>query len=96
MTMAIRDHQNLNYNNFNMNKYSPLGINLLNYLIYIISISFFFSKNYIGQEKNILLSRDFWRSQPSIEKIDSCIINGNDVSELNDLINNDQVKVDTY
>jgi len=42
------------------------------------------------------LSRDFWRSQPSIEKIDSCIINGNDVSELNDLINNDQVKVDTY
>ena len=73
MTTAIKGHQNLNYNNFNMNKYSPFDINLLNLLIYIIFLSFLSSKNYIGQEKNILLNRDFWRSQPSIEKIDSCI-----------------------
>ena len=84
MTTAIKGHQNLNYNNFNMNKYSPFDINLLNQLIYIIFLSFLSSKNYIGQEKNILLNRDFWRSQPSIEKIDSCINIGNDISELNE------------
>ena len=57
MTTAIKGHQNLNYNNFNMNKYSPFDINLLNQLIYIIFLSFLSSKNYIGQEKNIIKSR---------------------------------------
>ena len=49
--------------------------------ITLIFTSFLFS-NYLSQE-NIFLERSFWKKQPNISVIDSCIKAGNDPTELN-------------
>ena len=84
MIMGLKDRQNLNFNSFKMKRKLKLKMNLILFrssifllLICVISTNF-------CQEKNILLSREFWKSKPNIEKIDSCIKSGNDVTELNE------------
>lgn len=48
--------------------------------ICIVSI-FFFSKSYT--QNNIFLSRDYWKLNPSIDKIKNDILNGNDPTQMN-------------
>ena len=43
-------------------------------------LSFLIAKS---QSENIFLSRDFWKKNPNISVIDSCIALGNDITELN-------------
>jgi len=43
-------------------------------------LSFLIAKS---QSENIFLSRDFWKKNPNISEIDSCIALGNDITELN-------------
>ena len=52
-----------------------------NIIIYIVLMFLIFTN--FSQEKNVFLDRKFWKQNPSIEKIDSCIDLGNDISELN-------------
>ena len=52
----------------------------LNLVLTIIIFCFF--SNVTAQEKNILHNRDFWKTNPSINQVDSCIKAGNSPSEL--------------
>ena len=82
--MGLKDRQNLNFKSFKMKQKSKLKMNiiLLRSSLFLLLICVI-STNFC-QEKNILLSREFWKSKPNIEKIDSCINSGNDVTELNE------------
>ena len=81
--MGLKDRQNLNFKSFKMKQKSKLKMKLMLFKFNIFLLLISISCSCFSQEKNILLSRDFWKSKPSIEKIDSCIIAGNDVAALN-------------
>ena len=66
------------FSNFKNSKMQRLSSKLY-ILIFIQSIIF---SNYFSQE-NIFLERSFWKKQPNISIIDSCIKAGNDPTELN-------------
>jgi ankyrin repeat protein len=52
-------------------------------IIFTILIFNFIGLNFIrSQEENIFFDRDFWKSKPSIDKIDSCIEAGHSPSDL--------------
>lgn len=76
--METRELQNLNFNNFEIMKINSILIKVIFISTLMISIVACY-----GQNKNIFLERSFWKKKPSIEKIDSCISKGNDVSALN-------------
>ena len=53
---------------------------LKNYIIILIIV--FANYNFYAQEDNIFHNRDFWKTKPSINQVDSCINAGNSPSEL--------------
>jgi len=53
---------------------------LKNYIIILIIV--FANYNFFAQEDNIFHNRDFWKTKPSINQVDSCINAGNSPSEL--------------
>ena len=51
--------------------------------VFITFLLIAFSLKVFSQQKNIFLDRKFWKSNPTVIQIDSCIALGNNIEELN-------------